>query len=178
MPECRTCHGGKFGTVTIMPRLEYADGLLAGIIHDLELYKTKLRTSNMAGTGNPNAGTQHGIMEQERTVLFATGVLSEVRHRMGAVSGMSSIPGMLIPAIPAVRAVSARLYGTMPACNERLCELSVHLGSIVMDSAVISTARFDFGKFNRESAILLDKVKLITDSKINEQYHNLPIPQH
>ena len=54
--------------------------------------------------------------------------------------------------------------------TEKLSELSVHLGSIVLDSAALTKARFDFSKCNDTSALLLDKVKLMADSKLNKQY--------
>jgi len=42
-----------------------------------------------------------------------------------------------------------------------------------LDSAALTTARFDFIQSNQESATLLDKVKLMADSKLSKQYPNL-----
>jgi hypothetical protein len=47
------------------------------------------------------------------------------------------------------------------------------LGSILLDSAALTKAKFDFGNSNDESSIFLDEVKLIVDSKISKQYPNL-----
>ena len=72
-----------------------------------------------------------------------------------------------------IRTISAQLYEILPECSQKLSELSVHLGSIVLDSATLTKARFDFSLSNEESALLLDEVKLMVDSKISKQYPNL-----
>ncbi len=72
-----------------------------------------------------------------------------------------------------IRTVSAQLFDIIPNCSRRLSELSVHLGSIVLDSAALTKARFDFSQSNKESSTLLNEVKLMVDSKISKQYPNL-----
>jgi len=47
------------------------------------------------------------------------------------------------------------------------------LGSIVLDSAALTTARFDFSQSNTESSALLNEVKLMVGSKLSKQYPNL-----
>jgi hypothetical protein len=69
-----------------------------------------------------------------------------------------------------IRTVSAQLFVVSPISSQKLSELSVCLGSIVLDSAVLTQARFDFSKSNEKSAILLDEVKLMVNSKLNKQY--------
>ena len=69
-----------------------------------------------------------------------------------------------------IRTVSAKLFVISPISSQKLSELSVHLGSIVLDSAALTKARFDFSKCNDRSATLLDEVKLMADSKLNKQY--------
>ena len=69
-----------------------------------------------------------------------------------------------------IRTISAKLFVLFPICSQKLSELSVHLGSIVLDSAALTKARFDFSKSNHTCAILLDEVKLMADSKLNKQY--------
>jgi len=86
---------------------------------------------------------------------------------------VNSIPRVLPSSIPLIRTISAQLYEILPNCSQKLSELSVHLGSIVLDSAALTTASFDFTQLNKESAILLDKVKLMADSKLSKQYPNL-----
>jgi hypothetical protein len=72
-----------------------------------------------------------------------------------------------------IRTVSAQLFDIVPLCSQKLSELSVHLGSIVLDSAVLTKASFDFSQSNKESYIILDEVKLMADSKLSKQYPNL-----
>ena len=161
--------------VTIVPRLDYSEGLLSGIIGDLESREAWLKASNqrLLEASEADEAALRDAVDLERTIVFSLEALSRVRQRLRSISGISSIPAILPPAIPAVRTVSAQLHGVMPACSQKLCELSVHLGSIVLDSATISTAKFDFGQSNSESATLLDEVKLMVDSKISKQYRNL-----
>ena len=72
-----------------------------------------------------------------------------------------------------IRTISAKLFGIVPDSSQKLSELSVHLGSIVLDSAALTKARFDFSQSNEESARMLDKVKLMVDSKISKSYPNV-----
>jgi hypothetical protein len=72
-----------------------------------------------------------------------------------------------------MRTVSAQLYTLLPASSQNLSELSVHLGSIILDSAILTEARFDFSRSNIESSLVLNEVKLMVDSKINKQYPHL-----
>ena len=51
--------------------------------------------------------------------------------------------------------------------------MSVHLGSILLDSAALTKARFDYSQSNEEASTLLNEVKLMVDCKINKQYPNL-----
>jgi stress response protein SCP2 len=69
-----------------------------------------------------------------------------------------------------IRTVSAQLFTVSPTSSQKLSELSVCLGSIVLDSAVLTQARFDFSKSNEECAMMLDEVKLMANSKLNKQY--------
>ncbi|MDH3677724.1 MAG: hypothetical protein OEQ12_05420, partial [Nitrosopumilus sp.] len=68
---------------------------------------------------------------------------------------------------------SAKLVDIHPQSSQQLCELSVHMGSIVLDSATLTTAQFDFSQSNTQSSLLLDEVKLMVDSKISKQYPHL-----
>ena len=92
---------------------------------------------------------------------------------MGKISNISSIPEVLPSTIPMIRTVSAQLFGIISNCSQKLSEISVHLGSIVIDSAALTTARFDFSQSNVESTELLNKVKLMANCKLNKQYPNL-----
>ena len=69
-----------------------------------------------------------------------------------------------------IRTISAKLFVIFPTYSQKLSELSVQLGSIVLDAATLTKARFDFSKSNQTSSMLLDEVKLMADSKLNKQY--------
>ncbi len=112
-------------------------------------------------------------IELERIIAFSLEILFHIKTRTRRISGVNSIPQVLPAAIPLIRTVSAQLFDIVPNCSQKLSELSVHLGSIVLDSAALTKARFDFSQSNEESSALLNEVKLIVDSKISKQYPNL-----
>ena len=109
----------------------------------------------------------------EQTMTFSLEILSQIKKRTGRISDVNSIPEVLPPTIPLIRTVSAQLFDIVPHCSQKLSELSVHLGSILLDSAALTKARFDFSQSNEESSTLLNEVKLMVDSKISKQYPKL-----
>ena len=109
----------------------------------------------------------------EYLVTLSLGILLFVRKNVEKISNTGSIPEVLPSTIPMIRTVSARLFEFIPNCNQKLSEISVHLGSIVVDSAALTTVRFDFSQSNYESSSNLNEVKLMVDSKLSKQYPNL-----
>ncbi len=92
---------------------------------------------------------------------------------MESISRIDAIPKLFPSIVPVLRTISAQLVDVEPESSQKLSELSVHLGSIVLDSAAITKAQFDFVQSSHESSTLLDEVKLMVDSKINKQYPHL-----
>ncbi len=162
-------------TVTITPRLDYSVKLLRELVGDLKSKRITIRETNkrlLKYSENDDSALCDSV-DIESTVELSLVILTKTLQKIRTISGISSIPRILSPTILAIRAVSAQLYGIMPACSQKLSELSVHLGSIALDSATITTAKFDFGQSNSESASLLDEAKLMVDSKMYKQYGNL-----
>ncbi|MDH3657253.1 MAG: hypothetical protein OEM77_03865 [Nitrosopumilus sp.] len=162
-------------SVTLVPRLEYSITLLDEIIVILKKKRNDLKKSNKDLVDDFNENDQIFLksIELERIVVFSLETLFQVKKRTGNISSVSSIPEVLLSSIPMIRTVSAQLFDIVPNCSQMLSEISVHLGSIVLDSAALTKARFDFSQSNEESSTLLDKVKLMVDSKISKQYPNL-----
>ena len=160
--------------VTIVPRLDYSNELLCTIIDVLKCNLAEIKNSNLDilnESGGENKTCQNAL-EVEKTVCFSIEILSQIQKRTKMVSGITSIPHILSSVILMIRTISAQLYTVFPDCSQKLSELSVQLGSIVLDSATLTKTRFDFSRSNAESASLLDEVKLMVDSKINKQYSN------
>ena len=161
-------------TVTIVPRLEYSNNLLHNIMDVLKSKKTEIKKLNRNFLElDDDDHTYVKALDFERTISFSLEILSQIQKRMNSISGINSIPKLLPLTIPMMRTVSAQLFTLLPACSQNLSELSVHLGSIVLDSAILTEARFDFSQSNIESSTVLNEVKLIVDSKISKQYPNL-----
>ena len=161
-------------TITLVPRLEYSNYLLNDIIDILKRKKLELKKSNRTFLELSNDDlTYIKAVDFEKTIAFSLEILITIQKRINSISGINSIPELLPLTIPLIRTISAQLFTLLPACSQHLSELSVHLGSIVLDSAFLTEARFDFSQSNIESSSVLNKVKLMTDSKINKQYPNL-----
>lgn len=161
-------------TVTLVPRLGYSNELLKNIIDVLKRKKTELKKLNRVFLElDDNDHTYVLALDFERTITFSLEILAQIQKRMDSISGITSIPHLLPLTIPMLRTVSAQLFNLLPDCSQSLSELSVHLGSIILDSAILTEARFDFSLSNIESSSVLNEVKLMVDSKISKQYPNL-----
>jgi len=162
-------------SVTLVPRLEYSINLLDGIVEILKKKRNDLKKSNkpLVVDFDETNNTHLRTIELERTMAFSLEILSQIKKRIGKISDVNSIPQVLPPAIPLIRTISAQLFDIVPHCSQKLSELSVHLGSILLDSAALTKARFDYSQSNEEASTLLNEVKLMVDCKINKQYPNL-----
>ena len=159
-------------SVTLVPRLDYSVNFLSDIIDILQEKRIELKNVNLyLVTDFDEANPSHlKNIELEHVVVHSLEILLKIKNQIGSISGINSIPEILPSSIPMIRTISAKLFVPFPICSQKLSELSVHLGSIVLDSAALTTACFDFSKSNNVSSTLLDEVKLMADSKLNKQY--------
>ncbi|MDH5462904.1 MAG: hypothetical protein OEY17_01580 [Nitrosopumilus sp.] len=162
-------------SVTLVPRLEYSLNLLNDIIEILEEKRNELNESNrhLVLDFDESDKTHLEAIRLEQTISHSLDIVLHVKHRTGRIFGIASVPEVLPASIPMIRTVSAQLFDIIPLCSQKMSELSVHLGSIILDSAVLTKARFDFSQSNKESTMILDEVKLMADSKLSKQYPNL-----
>ena len=159
-------------SVTLVPRLVYSVNLLNDIIEILQEKKIELKNVNQYLITDFDKDDKSHLknIKLEHLVVYSLDILVKIKNQIGSISGINSIPEILPSSIPMIRIVSAELFVLFPMYSQKLSELSVHLGSIVLDSAALTKARFNFSKSNHMSAMLLDEVKLMTDSKLNKQY--------
>ena len=79
-----------------------------------------------------------------------------------------------VPAvIPVMRHVGSALHAAFPDHSGRLCEAASVLGGALADLAVVTGAKFDFGRSNAVSSGILAKAKLTAESKLAELYPNM-----
>ena len=159
-------------SVTLVPRLDYSVNLLNDIIEILQEKKIELKNVNQYLITDFNEDNKFHLknIKLEHLVVYSLDILVKIKNQIGSISGINSIPEILPSSIPMIRTTSAKLFVLFPMYSQKLSELSVHLGSIILDSAALTKARFDFSKSNHISTILLDEVKLMADSKLNKQY--------
>ena len=162
-------------SVTLVPRLKYSVNLLNDAIDALDSNRNDLKNANkdLDVDFDESDELQVDAQKMEHLVVFSLETLLYVKKSMEKISNVGSIPEILPSSIPVIRTISAKLFDVIPQCSQKLSEISVHLGSIVLDSAALTTARFDFSQSNVESSILLNEVKLMVNSKLNKQYPNL-----
>lgn len=162
-------------SVPLVPRLEYSVNLLNDIIDVIEEKRFDLRVSNqyLINDFDENDESALDSIKLEQLVAFSLEILFQIKNRTKSISDVTSITKILPSSIHIIRIVSAKLFDILPNCSQKLSELSVHLGSILLDSAALTQAKFDFSNSNDESTIFLDEVKLMVDSKISKQYPNL-----
>ncbi len=162
-------------SVTLTPRLEYSTSLLDEIVDIISQKRDDLKQSNkdLVSDFDESDKTHLHALELERTMAVSVEILTLTKRKTKSITNIHSIPQVLPSSIPLIRTISAKLYDLVPDCSQKLSELSVHLGSIVLDSAALTHASFDFSQSNTESSTLLDEVKLMVDSKISKQYPNV-----
>lgn len=162
-------------SVTLVPRLDYSVNLLDYIVGILSQRLGDLKKSNsdLSFDFDESEKSHVDALKLEHLVAYSLEILLRVKSSIRRISDVGSIPEILPVSIPMIRTVSAQLFEILPDCSQKLSEISVHLGSIALDSASLTTASFDFGQSNAESSSLLDEVKLMADSKLNKQYPNL-----
>ena len=160
---------------TLMPRLSYSVDLLEEILVELKKHRSSINKQNRNELTNLKEYEESEIkqLELEKILTFSVESLTKIQKKIQSLAGISSIPIVLPPTIPVLRTISAQLFEVLPVCSGKLCDISITLGSIVMDSGTITEAKFDFRETNLESNTLLDEAKLIVDSKINKLYPNL-----
>ncbi|MFB5636176.1 hypothetical protein [Candidatus Nitrosopumilus sediminis] len=162
-------------SVTLVPRLEYSMNLLNEIIDVLDDKQSELKELNkdLVHDFDESDKTHINALNIEHLVIYSLEILLQVKNNMNRISNVGTIPEVLPSSIPMIRTVSAQLFGIIPNCSQKLSEISVHLGSIVLDSAALTMAKFDFSQSNTESAAILNEVKLMVGSKLSKQYPNL-----
>ena len=165
-------------SVPLAPRLEYAIKTLDAVITTVSERTQQQRASNMSAVAMISSfdeldRSQISDIKLEYRLLFSLQVLLHVRERTQRISHISGIPEILLAAIPMIRTTSAQLFDVLPDCSGSLSEISMHLGSVVLDSAFLATTKFDLNESRSEISALHDQVKLIVNSKLNKQYPNL-----
>lgn len=156
----------------IVPRLNHSSKLVGHILEVLKNKKLEIKKCNKILFSQMEDDDLECLksIEIERKISFCLEILLNIQQKLNSVSKIDGIPKIFPSMVPMIRIASAQLIYILPSLSHQLSELSVHLGSIILDSATITKAQFDFNRSNLDSTILLDEVKLIVDSKINKQY--------
>ena len=162
-------------TRTILPRLNFTKNLLTEILDGISNEKSSLskhNKQNIVGL-ETYSESELELIQKEKLVYFTIHTLTQIQRQLDGLTHVDLIPQIIPTLIPTIRGISSMLHDRYPKHSFQLCEVSSILGSILMDSASITEACFDFKQSNLDSSILLDEAKLIVDSKLNKLYPNL-----
>ena len=163
--------------ITLKPRLDCATNLVDKILEVLVKKRLDLDRKNL------NLYAQ--INDNKHKIEFQSQMLSEIeisrsieslrqaRRCLDSVFGLGNILLALAPTIPIVRTVRSQLFELIPETDTSLGELSLLLGSLIVDVGHLTGAIIDFDEANQQSVRLLDEAKLIADSKIYKQFPNV-----
>lgn len=170
----RQAFSSQVSKITLMPRLNNSLEILDLVITEIKLKKSELRRQNQKFLEQSDEGEQYfKTVEQEKQVTFALESLRQIQKKIKSFTNIASIPMILPLTIQVIRTISCQLFEILPNSSYSLGELSSKLGGILMDSAIITEAKFDFRQYNLESNSFLDEAKLMVDSKISKLYPNL-----
>lgn len=143
--------------VALAPRLAYSRRLLEETAAELKRHIQESRD-------------RHPCPELERTLLFCLEAVRRADVRL-RIHNMVEIPGAIPPAIWVLRAASAQLAAHLPGCSARLCELAIHLGSIVMDASLL--AGVDVRYRGSESGRMLDSAHSAAEADLRKTYPDM-----
>lgn len=163
-----------FQKITIMPRLNHSIELIDSTLTDLKNQQTKIRKQNLDHYKSCENSNQLNSkkFEKEQKITLAIESLVKIQKKVKSISGINDILRFLPAVLPVIRNLCSEMTERSEVAK-KLCEISVCLGSIAMDSGSISRGLYDFKKSYRTSSIFMDEVKLMVESKISKQYPNL-----
>lgn len=156
----------------ISPRLGYTINLLTEVLESLREKRNKVRKNNKKFALCEDDMLWNNVNEEKITSVACVS-LTKIKKNLDSISTIDEITKTLPAIIPIVRTLSSQLHTRMPDDSQKLCEISVHLGSIMVDSAILTGETFNFKSVTAKSTSFLDEVKLMVDSKINKLYPNL-----
>ncbi len=162
---------------TLVPRLHRASHILKCAISELEV--TQRRASRIS----KKLGSQEGIdpsilvdaVSAERLAALAA-VSAQMAHtELRGADSMRSLAWALPPVISVIRAAGSQSHSVEPDASAMLCEAAAILGSIAVDAALIDGAQVRYDVCVGRSADIIERAKLIVDSKLSKSYPKLDL---
>lgn len=147
--------------VALAPRLDYSRQLLHDVMDTLQRCGTDAERHDDA---------KHSLIRRQYTIMFCMDVLDKVRQSLEGIRGMDQIPNIVPPTIGVLRAVGVQLSSEFPHCNNTLCEMAVHLGSVSVDSALLR--RIDIKYSGTISEDMIKESRMMAEKKIRRLYPN------
>lgn len=158
-----------------MPKIVQCDKLFFRTIEDFKKITTQIRKENHLLFKNTDNITECGLykIELEKRALLAKEVLFIIEGWLNSIANVFMIPKTLSPAILILKYAYSQVIGFLPEQAKKLGSLSAYLSCIIFDACVLSEAVIDFKRANITAVGIIDEVKLIAHSTINELYPNL-----
>ncbi|NIP62733.1 MAG: hypothetical protein GWN01_06395 [Nitrosopumilaceae archaeon] len=181
MESIETISAGTCGlsSIAITPRLRYSLSIIDEVVETVESELQEIHSTNE----NFEVYSEETILQSleiQKSLFLVCLSLLELKKRVQTIQGVRAVPITLLFSVPMTRYLSSAIFDINPSCSQKLSELSISLGSLIMDSAIIVGASFDLKAATKQSSEFIDEVKLMVNSKINKLYPNLEIkkPDH
>lgn len=162
---------------TLMPRLEQATSILESAIAELDA--THSKTARISGNLYPQQGIDASVLVDAVSVERLAGLAFESAQiaycELQKIESMKSIAVILPSVILIIRAAGAQSHKVEPDASAMLCEAAGILGSVAIDAALIERTHIHYDTCVGRSTQMLERAKLIVDSKLSELYPKLDL---
>lgn len=142
--------------IPITPRLEMVTSITSSVLEKLKVEKTECGWQ---------AEYRADDAERGMAISIAIESLSLIITRLNSISSISDIVEKAPVLVVAIRAASSHLHPVLPRQSGDLNLASSTLGSIVMDSGIITGALFNLRQASCESALMLGRARRAAETK-------------
>lgn len=151
--------------VALAPRLSYSKELLRGVMDALQQYNLKINSTE------DHTNDDDAAIKQKYTIIFCIEALDRINHTLNKISSMDQIPDMVPPTIGVLRMIGVKISTILPHCNNTLCEMAVHLGSVSVDSALLKGIDIKYQSLTFQD--IIDSAEVSAGKKLQKLYPDL-----
>ena len=162
---------------SILTRLKDVNWALDSVICDIQQKLRQIRVSNrtLVSTYDTENVAHVESLYIEHVLSVMLNVLRTVRLISTRPHHIPEMSLALLPVLYVVRMASTYLHNIGMSCSQKLYSVSISLGSIILDVAIMSSSKIDLGESNKSASILFDNAKLTATFDLKKRYPKLDI---
>lgn len=160
---------------TLMPRLRCAKDMLKDAIARLDEahQRSSCASERQSAQKGIDSSVLVGTVSFERLLALASMSAQMAHTELCRGNSMRGLAELLPTIIPVIRAAGAQSHSAEPDASAMLCEAAGILGSVAIDAALIEGTQISYNACARRSSDILERAKLIVDSKLSKSYPKL-----